>query len=68
MAVPKQKRSKARTRTKHSMNDRKAAPAVSICPDCGSPKAPHRACGTCGYYNAKYGRIIETNFSEAAED
>jgi len=29
------------------------APALSLCPQCGAVKQPHRACTECGYYNGR---------------
>ncbi len=57
MAVPKRKTSKAR-RDKRRSHDGLTAPAVSACPQCGAPKAPHRVCGSCGSYKGR--TIIET--------
>ncbi|HEX2770378.1 MAG TPA: 50S ribosomal protein L32, partial [Geobacteraceae bacterium] len=33
-------------------------PAVSTCPQCKSPKLPHRACAACGTYKGK--EVIKT--------
>ena len=55
MAVPKRKMGRARTHARRSTNDKIAAPARSICPQCGEVKLPHRVCGNCGYYK---GRMI----------
>jgi large subunit ribosomal protein L32 len=52
MAVPKRKTSKAR-RDKRRSHDHLAPPAASTCPQCGSPKAPHRVCTTCGTYKGR---------------
>jgi large subunit ribosomal protein L32 len=49
MAVPKQKQSHARTaqrRAQHKM----AAPVFNACPQCHSPRRPHRVCPVCGHY------------------
>ncbi len=49
MAVPKQKQSHARTaqrRAQHKM----AAPVFNACPQCHSPRRPHRVCPVCGQY------------------
>lgn len=58
MAVPKRKTSKAK-RDKRRAHDGLGAPAQSVCPQCGAPKAPHRLCGTCGSYKGR--TIIETD-------
>ena len=28
-------------------------PAISFCPNCKEPKAPHRVCPNCGYYKGR---------------
>jgi len=28
-------------------------PAISKCPNCDAPKAPHRICAACGHYAGK---------------
>jgi large subunit ribosomal protein L32 len=56
MAVPKRKTSKAR-RDSRRANHKLEAPRVNLCPQCSSPKRPHRVCPTCGTYN---GREVET--------
>jgi len=55
MAVPKKKTSKSRRdkrRAQHSIE----ATRVNLCPQCNSPKRPHRVCPTCGTYK---GREVE---------
>ena len=51
MAVPKRKVSKARRDKGRSAVWKLSAPALSRCPNCGELKAPHKVCGSCGYYN-----------------
>ncbi|MGN0559408.1 MAG: 50S ribosomal protein L32 [Acutalibacteraceae bacterium] len=53
MAVPKGKLSKARRDKRRSNVWKLQAPALSICPDCGEFKTPHRVCGNCGKYNGR---------------
>ncbi|MBQ2786022.1 MAG: 50S ribosomal protein L32 [Oscillospiraceae bacterium] len=53
MAVPKCKVSKARRDTRRSNNSKLVAPSVSVCPKCGEPVMPHRACKACGTYNGR---------------
>lgn len=49
MAVPKKKSSKAR-RDKRRTHYKLKTPGMSVCPQCGEIKAPHRACPNCGTY------------------
>ena len=57
MAVPKRKKSHARTRTRRAHH---ALPGLNLspCPRCGTARIPHRVCNNCGYYNEKI--TIET--------
>ena len=49
MAVPKQKQSRARTRKRRAQH--KIVPtAHNRCPQCHSPRLPHRVCPECGTY------------------
>ncbi len=52
MAVPKRKVSRARRGNRRS-HDAIKKPAVSMCPQCAEPKAPHRICPHCGTYKGK---------------
>jgi large subunit ribosomal protein L32 len=52
MAVPKQKQSHART-SKRRAQHKIAAPAVNACPQCHSPRRPHRVCPVCGSYGGR---------------
>ncbi|MBJ7522124.1 MAG: 50S ribosomal protein L32 [Solirubrobacteraceae bacterium] len=49
MAVPKQKQSHSRT-TKRRSQHKLTAPSYNSCPQCHSPRRPHRVCPTCGFY------------------
>ena len=53
MAVPKKKKSKAKTRMRRASNWTLAAPPRSSCPRCGSAKVPHVVCGECGWYHGR---------------
>ena len=44
MAVPKCKVSKARRDKRRGSNWKLSAPSVAVCPKCGEPVMPHRAC------------------------
>lgn len=50
MAVPKQKTSKAKTRSRKAANMKFRYPTVQACPICETPSQPHRVCSYCGYY------------------
>jgi large subunit ribosomal protein L32 len=52
MAVPKQKQSHART-AKRRAQHRVSQAVYNSCPQCHSPRAPHRVCPTCGYYKGR---------------
>jgi large subunit ribosomal protein L32 len=55
-ALPKRKTSKARKGKRRSHHGL-AAPALVECPQCHSPKLPHRVCPTCGSYAGR--EVIE---------
>ena len=55
MAVPKRKVSKTR-RDKRRATHALESVRVNTCPQCNSPKLPHRVCPTCGTYK---GREVE---------
>ncbi len=57
MAVPKRKTSKAK-RDKRRSHDALKSDNRSLCPDCGSPRQPHRVCPNCGKYRGR--TIVET--------
>lgn len=52
MAVPKKKHTRGRRRSKLAHKNLVPA-AVQDCPQCGSPKRPHRVCPTCGFYRQR---------------
>ena len=63
-ALPKKKRTRSR------IGHRKIAyrlyvPQFSNCPQCRSPRRPHRVCGVCGYYNGRE-VIIKEEAGQAA--
>lgn len=51
-ALPKKKRTRARIGP-HRTTYRLYVPVPSACPQCHSPKRPHRICTVCGYYNGR---------------
>jgi large subunit ribosomal protein L32 len=63
MAVPKQKQSHSRTNKRRSQH-KAAKPTVNECPQCHSPRLPHRVCPECGYYD---GRQVVTERASSEE-
>ena len=63
MAVPKQKQSHSRTNKRRSQH-KAAKPTVNECPQCHSPRLPHRVCPECGYYG---GRQVVTERASSEE-
>ncbi len=59
MAVPKRKTPRSKTRTRRASNWRLAAPARSLCPNCGAAKLPHTVCGYCGWYRGR--QVLEVD-------
>ena len=57
MAVPKKRKSKAKTRSRRTANKNLGLPKFQSCPSCGAPKRPHRACMECGTYKEE--QVIE---------
>jgi large subunit ribosomal protein L32 len=49
MAVPKQKQSHSRTNKRRSQH-KITPPSLATCPQCHSPRLPHRVCSVCGTY------------------
>ena len=52
MSVPKQRHTKTRRDRKRKRFELKPV-GTQVCPKCGKPMLPHRACGSCGYYKGK---------------
>jgi len=50
MAQPKRRHSHARKNKRRSHHGLKVV-TLSTCPQCNEPRAPHRACNHCGYYD-----------------
>ena len=57
MAVPKRRKSHARTRLQRSHDALKVKHWVT-CPQCREPMTLHRVCATCGYYRSR--QVIQT--------
>ncbi len=49
MAVPKQKQARSRTRKRRAQH-KISPPGHNSCPQCHSPRLPHRVCPVCGTY------------------
>lgn len=52
MALPKRKTSRSKSR-KRRTHYNAVMPGLSLCPNCGEHKPPHRACQSCGYYKGR---------------
>ncbi len=53
MALPKYKQSRSKTRSRRAQYLRISAPNLTICPNCGAYKLPHRVCPECGFYKKR---------------
>jgi large subunit ribosomal protein L32 len=53
MPVPKQRHSKARTRSRRANHDKVHLLQLVECPNCGEYTRPHRVCPNCGYYKER---------------
>ena len=54
MGVPAHRASKTQGRIRRAIGYYNLkAPALSVCPQCGALKMPHRVCGACGFYNGR---------------
>lgn len=53
MAVPKRKKSRARTRHRRSQWLAAPLPTLSHCPRCTAPVRPHTVCAECGTYKGR---------------
>ena len=53
MAVPKNKKSKAKTRGRKAINMRLNTLNLVECKNCGNKVLPHRVCLKCGFYKEK---------------
>ncbi len=60
MALPKRRQSHSRTRKRRS-HDALSTPRLSLCPECGEPKEPHRLCGGCGKYRGRDVYVLDAD-------
>jgi large subunit ribosomal protein L32 len=51
-ALPRKKITKAK-RARRLVAYRLRSPALSLCPQCHTPKRPHRVCPSCGFYKGR---------------
>ncbi len=58
MPAPKRRHSRARGR-KRRTHYKATLRGFDICPECGSPKLPHRVCPNCGYYDGKVVVVVK---------
>ena len=52
MALPKRRISKTRGRKRRS-HQALRSPGHTYCPQCDSPRMPHRVCPNCGFYRGR---------------
>ncbi len=52
MPNPKRRHSHSR-KGKRRGHDGLAVPSFSVCANCGTPKLPHKACPSCGFYRSR---------------
>ena len=64
MPVPKRKTSKSR-RDLRSSTKRIRPKAFCLCPHCGAPLMPHKACLACGFY--KGSKVLRTKNERATQ-
>ncbi len=57
MAVPKQKPSRSRTKSRRAKTYRAYTINSTPCPKCNEPKLPHRVCLYCGHYRGR--KVLE---------
>ena len=58
MPNPKRRHSKTRT-AKRRTHDALTPVTTGLCSQCHEPKAPHRICPHCGYYNQRQVRAVD---------
>ena len=50
MAVPKQKKSRSKTRIRRACHDKVSPAKLIVYPNCGELTKPHHVCPNCGHY------------------
>lgn len=64
MSVPKQRHTKTRRDRKRKRFELKPV-ATQVCPKCGKPALPHRACSACGFYKGR--EVVNTLKKNSSE-
>ena len=64
MAVPKQKKSRAKKRSRRAQHDKITLAGMTICPQCGADTLPHRVCAECGSYKGREVVVVEEEMIE----
>ncbi|MEE8317628.1 MAG: 50S ribosomal protein L32 [Candidatus Omnitrophota bacterium] len=64
MALPKRRHSSSR-QGKRRGEQKIQLPSISVCPNCKSPKLPHRVCSVCGYYKGR--QVVQIKKKEEKE-
>ncbi len=65
MAVPKRRTSRTRRDKRRATAQGRARRGSNECPQCHSPRLPHRVCPVCGTYAGR--EVIEHEIAEAPE-
>ena len=60
MPVPKKKTSQRR-RDQRRSQQKLSVETAGVCPQCKSPKRPHRACPKCGTYKGREVIVLEAD-------
>ena len=64
MPLPKRRHSSSR-QGKRRGEQKIDIPSISVCPNCKSPKLPHRACTVCGFYKGR--QVLQIKSKEKKE-
>jgi large subunit ribosomal protein L32 len=67
VAVPKKKKSRMRRDRRRANHDKVTVRAMAICPSCGAPMVPHRACASCGTYKGRQVIDVDKEGGSGAE-
>lgn len=64
MPLPKRRHSSSR-QGKRRGAQKIHVPSMSVCPNCKSPKLPHRVCAVCGFYKGR--QVLQIKAKEKEE-